>query len=118
MDIKDRVVIQRGRRGNDVGIEIEIVLSGVLPPRSKRLVVVVSAVSVVVKPQTEASSSQSKWPDLGVLSMAADRSRKPLLAKVISYLRMRPRERIVAVSNHLEWFVPAIIAVDHRPNAE
>ena len=88
-------------------------LSGILPPRPKGLLVVVSAVSVVVKPQTEASSSQSKWPDFGVLSMATDRRRKPLLAQMVGDLRVGPRERIVAISDHLERFIPTIIAVDH-----
>ena len=93
-------------------------LAGILPPRPKGLLVVVSAVSVVVKPQTEASSSQSKWPDFGVLSMAADRRRKPLLAQMIGDLGVGPLKRIVAVSDHLERLIPAIVAVDHRPDTQ
>lgn len=80
--IEHGVVVQGGRGRSLVGSKFEIVLSGVLPPRLKRLLVEVGAVSVVVKPQTEASSSQSKWPDFGVLSMAADRCCQPLIFEV------------------------------------
>ncbi len=80
--IEQGVVVQGGRGGSLVGIKFEIVLSGVLPPRLKRLLVEVGAEPVVVKPQTEASASQSKWPDFGVLSMAADRRCQPLVLEV------------------------------------
>jgi len=70
--IKDRVVVEGGRGWFRVGCEIEIMLTGILPPWRCGLGMEVSSVPVVVKSQTETCSSQSKWPDLGVLSMAPD----------------------------------------------
>ena len=73
-------------------MQVEVVLAGVLPPRFERLAVVVGAVAVVVEPQTEARSGQSKRPDLGVLSMTAVGRREPLSAQVLGDRGVRPRE--------------------------
>jgi hypothetical protein len=86
MYIELRVVVQRRHRRRHVAGQIEVVLAGIAPPRGERPLVVVGAVSVVVKPQTEAGSGQSKRPDLGVLSMTPDRCGQPLLAEVFGDL--------------------------------
>ena len=50
--------------------------------------------------------------------MAPDRRRKPLLAQMVGDLGVGPRERIVAVSDHLERLIPTIVAGDHRPDTQ
>jgi len=113
MNIEDRVGVQRGQLGRRVAVQIQVLLSGVLPPWRRGLLVEVSPVAIVVKPQTEASSSQSKWPDLRVLSMAANRRCQPLIAKMLGNAGVSPLEGVRAITNHVERLVPAIIAVDH-----
>ena len=98
--VENRVVVER-RFGRHVAIEVEVVLAGVPPPGFEGLGVVGSAVSVVMEPQTEARSGQSKWPDLRVLSMAANRCGQPLLGEVLGNAGVRPRERVVAVADHV-----------------
>ncbi len=86
MDIEMGVVVERRHLGRAIAVQVEILRPGVGPPWAERLGVEIGAVSIVVEPQTEARSSQSKWPDLGVLSMAADRGRKPLSAEMLGDL--------------------------------
>ncbi len=116
MDIECWVVIERRERRKLVGIEMQIVLAGILPPRINDGFAVVCSVSVVVQPQTEASSSQSKWPDLGVFSMTTDGCSQPLLGEMVSHLRVGPLIAAALVGEHGERFVPAIVGRDHRPN--
>ena len=112
------VVVEGGGRGLGLADQIQVVLSGVLPPGPKGRLVVVSAVAVVMKPQTEAGSGQSERPDLGVLSVAADRGSQPLLSQVSSDLRVSPRERVLAVTDHVERLVPAALGGNHLADAE
>ncbi len=116
MDIECWVVIERRKRWKLVGIEMQIVLAGILPPRINDRFAVASAMSVVVQPQTEAGSSQSKWPDFRVLSMTADGCSQPLFGEMVSHLRVGPLIAAVLVDEHGERFVPAIVGRNHRPN--
>ena len=81
-----RVVVEGRHLGCCFARQIEVVISGVGPPRLEGLAMQVGTVPVVVEPQTEARSGQSKRPDLGVLSMTPDRSGQPLLTQVIGDL--------------------------------
>lgn len=109
VNIECRVVVQRGRSRKRVPRKIEVVLACVFPPGLERLLVVVGAVSVVMKSQTETCSGQSKWPDFGVLSMTTDWGSEPLAAKVVGDPRVRPGERVFPVVDHRERSVPTIV---------
>ena len=54
--------------------------------------------------------------------MTTDRGGQPLTAQVVGDLRVRPGEGVLAVADHLERLVPAVVrigrVVDHRPDAE
>lgn len=117
MHVDDRVVVE-GRLGRrPVTGEIEIVPPRILPPRRERLLMVVGPVFVVEEPQTEARAGQSEWPDLGVLSVAANGRRLPLPIQKGGDRGMGPGKGMLAVANHLERLVPPVIA-DHRPDPE
>ena len=80
-----------------------------LPPGFECSGVEVRAMSVVVEPQTEARAAQSQGPDFCVLAMTALRLVLPLVCKMRGDRCMGPLEGIVAVANHLEGFIPAIV---------
>jgi hypothetical protein len=113
VDVELRVVIEGGGLRFALACQIQIMLSGIGPPWLECLLVKISSVSLVVQPQTEAGSSQSIWPDLGVLSVTTDRSGEPLATQVIGDLAMCPGEGVLTVTDHLEGAIPAIVGVDH-----
>ena len=111
MYVDDRVVVE-GRLGRRPATgEIEVMLPRILPPRRERLLMVVGAVFVVEEPQTEARAGQSEWPDLGVLSMAANGRRFPLPIQKCGYRGVGPTKGMLAVANHLERLVPPLVAI-------
>ena len=97
-------------------------LAGVRPPWLERLPMEVGSVPVVVEPQTEAGTGQSKRPDLGVLSMAPDRCGQPLASQMVGDLAVGPGERVVTVADHLERLVPpigragALLTIERMPS--
>ena len=109
MHIELRVVVERRQLRRSVTGQIEIVLTGIVPPRFECLFVKIRSVPVVVQPQTEAGPSQSKWPDLGVLSMASNRSRQPLPPQMFRDFRVCPGEGVFPITDHVEWTVPPVV---------
>ena len=107
--IEFRVEVERRHLRSSVTGQIEIVLTGVVPPRFEGLLVEIRCVPVVVEPQTEAGSSQSKWPDLGVLSMASNRCRQPLPSQMVRDFRVCPGEGVVPVTDHVKGAVPPVV---------
>jgi len=65
--VDDRVVVEVHGDWSSA-LPGHVVVDGVVPPPVERLVVPRSQ-ELVVKPQTEAGTAQSKGPDLGVLAM-------------------------------------------------
>ena len=53
---------------------------------------------------------KDKWPDLGVLTVAAHLPVMPLRGQMRSHGRMAPRESVLAVADHLEGLVPLRVA--------
>ena len=62
-----------------------------------------------MQPQTEAGATQSIGPDLGVLTVDADRTLAPLVSEVGRDGGVGPGKCVFSVADHLKGLVPCLL---------